>query len=45
MDHEPAKITILINDVLFNGLKWRTRHHIPLLDVAVTDSVNEVIVA
>ena len=26
MEHEPIKITIFINDVLFNRLKWRARY-------------------
>ena len=43
MDHEPGKITILITDVLCGRLKWGTRHHIPALCVAVTDSNNEVV--
>ena len=45
MDHEPVKITILITDVRCDRLKWRPRHHTPALDVAVTDSINKVVVA
>ena len=45
MEHEPIKVTIFINDVLFNRLKWRARHHTPALAVAVTESINEAIVA
>jgi len=45
MDHEPIKITILITCVLCCRLKWRARHHTPALDVAVTDNINEVVVA
>ena len=45
MDHEPFKITILITDVLCGRLKWRARHHTPALVVAVTDRINEVVVA
>ena len=29
MDHEPIKIINLITNILFNGLKWRARHHTP----------------
>jgi len=39
------KITILITDVLYSRLKWRARHHTPALVVAVTDNINEVVVA
>jgi hypothetical protein len=45
MDHEPIKITILIIDILFNRLKSRARHHTPALAVAVTDNINETVVA
>jgi hypothetical protein len=45
MDHEPAKITILITNILFNRLKWRARHHTPALAVAVTDNINEAVIA
>ena len=45
MEHEPIKITIFITDVLFNRLKWRARHHTPALAVAVTDNINETVVA
>jgi len=45
MDHEPVKIAILIIDVLFGKLKSRARHHTPALVVAVTDNINEVVVA
>ena len=46
MYHEPInKATILIADVLCGRLKWRARHHSPALVVAVTDSINEAIVA
>ena len=45
MNHEPVKITILIVDVLCGRLKWRARHHIPALVVAVIDCINEVVVA
>ena len=45
MEHEPIKVTIFITDVLFYSLKWRARHHTPALTVAVTDSINEVVVA
>jgi hypothetical protein len=45
MDHEPIKITILINDILFKRLKRRARHHTPALAVAVTVSINEDVVA
>ena len=45
MDHEPIKITIFITNVIFNGLKWRARHQTPALTVAVTDNINEVVVA
>ena len=45
MDHEPIKIIILITDVLCNKLKWIASHHTLALDVAVTDSINEVVVA
>ena len=44
MGHETIKITIFITDVSF-GLKLRARHHTPALAVAVTDSINEVVVA
>ena len=45
MDHEPVKITLLKNDVLCGRLKWRAHHHAPALFVAVTDSINDVVVA
>ena len=45
MDHEPIKITMFITDVLFNKYKWRDRHHNTALAVAVTDSINEAVVA
>jgi hypothetical protein len=46
MYHEPInKATILIADVLCGRLKWIARHHTPALAVAVTDSMNEVVVA
>ncbi len=45
MDREPIKITIFITDALFNRLKWRARHHTPALAVAVTDSINEDVLA
>ena len=46
MDHEPVKISILITDVPCGRLKWRAhRHHTPALAVAVTDCINEVVVA
>jgi len=45
MDHEPIKITILITDVLCRRLKWRARHHTLAWVVAVTDSINEALVA
>jgi hypothetical protein len=45
MDHEPIKITILITGVLCGRFKWRARHHTPVLAVAVTDSINEAVVA
>jgi hypothetical protein len=46
MEHEPIKITIFITNVLFNSrLKWRARHHTPTLAVAVTDSINEDVLA
>jgi hypothetical protein len=37
IDHQPVKITILINDVLCGKLERRARHHTPALvvDVAV----------
>ena len=35
---------ILIINVLCGRLKWKARHHISALDVAVTDSINEVVV-
>jgi len=44
MDHEPIKIVIFVTNVLCNKLKWRPRHHTPALVVAVTDSINEVVV-
>ena len=45
MDHEPVKITILINDILCERLKWRARHHTPALGGAVTNSINEAVAA
>ena len=45
MDHEPVKITILITDVVCERLKWIARHHTPALVVAITDSINESVVA
>ena len=45
MDHEPVKISILIFDVLCDRLRWRARYHMPALVVAVTGSINEVVVA
>jgi len=45
MDHEPVKISISIIDVLRGRLKWRARHHTPALIAAVTDNINEVVVA
>jgi hypothetical protein len=33
------------NGVLCGRLKWRSRHHTPALVVAVTDIINEVVVA
>jgi hypothetical protein len=45
MDHEPVKTSILITDVLCGKLKWRSRHHTPALDVAVTDNINGVVVS
>jgi hypothetical protein len=45
MDHEPIKITILITVNLFIRHKWRARHHTPTLAVAVTDNINEAVVA
>ncbi len=45
MDHESDKTSILINDLLYGRLKWIARHHTLALVVAVTDSVNEVVVA
>ena len=45
MDHELIKITILTNDGLCDRLKWRARYHTPALVVAVTDNINEVVVA
>ena len=44
IDHEPIKVTIVVTDALF-GLKWRARHFTTALAVAVTDSINEVVVA
>ena len=35
----------MITNVLFSRLKWRARHHTPALVVAVTDNINEVVVA
>ena len=45
MDHGPLKITNLITDVLCGRLKWIARHHNPAFVVAVTDNINEVVVA
>jgi hypothetical protein len=45
MEHESVKITILITRVLCGRLKWRARHHTPALLVAVTERLNEVVVA
>ena len=45
MGHEPIKVTILITGVRCGRLTWRARHHTPALVVAVTDSINEAIVA
>jgi hypothetical protein len=45
MDHEPVKVIILITDALCGRLKWRARHHTPALVVAITDNINEVVVA
>ncbi len=45
MDHEPTKISILLTDVLCGRLKWRARHHTPALAIAVTDRINEAVVA
>jgi hypothetical protein len=45
VDHDPVKIKNSITDVLCGRLKWRARHHTPALVVAVTDSINEGVVA
>jgi len=45
MDHKPVKIAILIIYVLYGKLKWRDSHHTPALVVAVTDRINEAVVA
>jgi len=45
MDNEPIKINIFITDVLFNRLTWRARHHTTAFAVAVTNNINEVVVA
>jgi hypothetical protein len=45
MDHELVKIKIVITGVLDGRLKWRARHHTPALDIAVTDRINENVVA
>ncbi len=45
VDHDPVTISIFIIDVPFGGFNWRARHHTPASDVAVTDNINEVVVA
>jgi len=45
MDHEPIKVNIFITDVLCNRIKSRARHHTPALNVAVTNNINEVVLA
>jgi hypothetical protein len=45
IDHEPVVISIYIIDVAFSRFHWRARHHTPALAVAVTDSMNEAVVA
>jgi hypothetical protein len=45
MDNELVKIRTLITDVLCGRLKRRARHHARALDVAVTDNINEDVVA
>ena len=45
IDHESVKMKIVIIDVLYGRLKWRARPHTPALDVAVTDSISETLVA
>ena len=39
------KLLFFFKDVLFGRLKWRAHHHIPALAVAVTDNINEDVVA
>ena len=45
MDHESVKISILITSIICGILKWRARHQTPVLVVAVTDNINEVVAA
>jgi hypothetical protein len=44
IDHEPVKIKFFAIYALF-GIQWRARHFTPALAVAVTDNVNEAVVA
>ena len=45
MDPEPVKISFFVTDVLCDRLKWGAFHHTLALVVAVTDNIDEAIVA